>query len=527
MGLTSTLRCDVCVIGAGLAGCMAALEAAEEGRRVCLASTGPLFSGSSFSEGTWGLGCIAPDGPEMAEDLVQTILDVGCGMADEQLVRTLVGDIPDTLADLESRGVVLRMPDAPAEREYIPCFDHAHRLWRGLERASLKEVFTRELAEKGVILLSGCTLIDIVEEGQAQVGEPLGARGRIVGAVLYDSSAARFLAVGAAAIVLATGGLGGLWDHRLTRGDCLGNAQAIALAHGEELVNIEFSQIMPAVLTPRGPVVFNEKCFRYSELSIGVDRDLLDSRSMHGPFTSRLASRDVDLAIAHSSAPVTVSVNRLPEPAPEFIAAYRTWYGKATGLSLETPVELVHHAQASNGGILIAANGSCRLPGLFAAGECTGGMHGADRLGGLASASALVFGRRAGWSAGAYAREHGRGQRGFSVELEAAAGARAGAVDHALGRILDTHALVARTGEGLAEAGLELENLERSGRLPLIARQRLLSARALIAAMRARAESRGAHYRTDASESDPAQARPLAVSLASDGAPHAEPAVYR
>ncbi len=527
MELTSTLQCDVCVIGTGLAGCLAALEAAEAGGRVCLASTGPLFSGSSFFEGTWGLGCIAPDGPEMAEDLVQTILDVGCGVADEQLVRTFVGAIPGALADLESRGVSLRVPDASAEREYIPCFDHAHRLWRGLERASLKSVLTRELAEKSVALLSGCTLIDVVEEGQAQVGKPADGHSRVIGAVFYDSSKARFLAVSAAAIVLATGGLGGLWGHRLTRDDCLGSAQAVALAHGEELVNIEFLQIMPAVMTPKGPVVFNEKCFRYSELSREIGRDLLESRSMHGPFTSRLISRDVDLALASPSEPVTARVDRLPEPAPEFIGTYRTWYEEATGLSLETPVELHHFAHASNGGILIDGTGACKLPGLFAAGECAGGMHGADRIGGLASASALVFGRKAGRSADSYARDHGRDQREFSIRLEAGAGAEAGAVDCALGEMLDTHALVIRTGEGLMRAERELEKLERGEQLPLITRQRILSARATVAAMCARTESRGAHYRADFSESDPAQARPLAVSMASGGMLHIGPAVYR
>lgn len=527
MELISALHCDVCVIGAGLAGCMAALEAAEEGRRVCLASAGPLFSGSSFFEGTWGVGCIAPDGPEMAEDLVRTIVDVGYGMADDRLARTFVGGIPDALADLERRGVALRMPDAAAEREYIPCFDHAHRVWRGLERASLESVFARELAEQGVTLLSGCTLIDIIEEGQAQVGESIGTHSRVAGAVLYDSSETRVIAVSAAAIVLATGGLGGLWGHRLTRSDCLGNAQAIALAHGEELVNIEFLQIMPTVLAPKGPVVFNEKCFRYAELSIGIDRDLLDRRSMHGPFTSRLASRDVDLAIAQSSEPVTASVDRLPEPVPEFIAIYRDWYEGATGLALEAPVELVACAHASNGGILIDGEGSGRLPGLFAAGECTGGMHGADRIGGLASASALVFGRRAGRSAGIYAREHGREQRRFSVRFDPGTGEEARAVDRVLGRILDEHALIIRTGEGLMEAGRELENLERGGRFPLLTRQRILSARALVAVMRARTESRGAHYRADFPESDPAQARPLAVSLASEGMLRIEPVVYR
>ena len=77
MRLEPSIRCDVLVVGSGIAGCMSAICAAEDGARVCLASAGPLFSGSSFFEGTWGLGCIAPDGETDAEDLVATIMDVG------------------------------------------------------------------------------------------------------------------------------------------------------------------------------------------------------------------------------------------------------------------------------------------------------------------------------------------------------------------------------------------------------------------------------------------------------------------
>ena len=67
MELDPSITCDVLAVGSGIAGCMAAIRAAEAGARVCLASAGPLFSGSSFFEGTWGLGCIAPDGEADAE----------------------------------------------------------------------------------------------------------------------------------------------------------------------------------------------------------------------------------------------------------------------------------------------------------------------------------------------------------------------------------------------------------------------------------------------------------------------------
>lgn len=82
--------CDVLVSGSGIAGVIAAIEAGRAGARVVLASKGRLFSGSSFFPGTWGLGLIAPANADDGHDLMRTILDVGCGVADPALVETLV-----------------------------------------------------------------------------------------------------------------------------------------------------------------------------------------------------------------------------------------------------------------------------------------------------------------------------------------------------------------------------------------------------------------------------------------------------
>ena len=91
MRLKYSRHCDVLVVGSGIAGIMAALAAAVAGRSVILASSGPVFSGSSFYPGTWGLGLIGPENEADQEDLVQSILEVGCGMADEAMVRALCG----------------------------------------------------------------------------------------------------------------------------------------------------------------------------------------------------------------------------------------------------------------------------------------------------------------------------------------------------------------------------------------------------------------------------------------------------
>ena len=84
MHIESESSFDVVVVGGGIAGCCAAIEAARAGASVCLASASGVFSGSSFYPGTWGLGLVGPRDASDIDDMVETILHVGRGA---QLVR--------------------------------------------------------------------------------------------------------------------------------------------------------------------------------------------------------------------------------------------------------------------------------------------------------------------------------------------------------------------------------------------------------------------------------------------------------
>ena len=520
--------CDVLVVGSGIAGTMAALSAASQlgpGGTVLLASDGPVFSGSSFFPGTWGLGLIAPDGEQDQEDLVSTIMEVGCHVADEALVRSFVAGIQPSIDLLESWGLALKKPSgsARAQREYVPCFDHKHRLWRGIQRQPFVEAIGGRLSQSGVTTCRGWELLDLASPFQE------GNEGCEQGTATFfckstqDFSQVRFLAA-----VLCTGGTSSLYPRHLTSADCRATVHALAAQVGCDLVNLEFLQFMPGLVSPVRNVVFNEKTFRFMELPEAVVKDLggpertrqlLDQRSWHGPFTSRLESRLIDLQI-HQAGPRGLEMRpQLSEELPEFACTYFDWLQSATGTAADAPLQVAHYAHASNGGIRIDPWGATGVPGLFAAGECTGGMHGADRIGGLSSANGLVFGLRAGQAAAKFARQaagrrdHAAAGSGASAPLPSWTrwgSDSAQEAEEQMGRLMEQHCGIIRSEEGLATAQGAIDQLlshlqqslqpalrPQDAALARRTRLRLETAQLMLGAALERRQSRGSHYRVD------------------------------
>ena len=101
----------------------------------------------------------------------------------------------------------------------------------------------------------------------------------------------------------------------------------------------------------------------------------------------------------------------LRKAPPEFINTYFDWLREAKGLTMDDPIHIGVFAHAANGGVRIDPEAFTGVPGLFACGEVTGGMHGADRIGGLSTANGLVFGGKAGRSAAASCRRPCCGER--------------------------------------------------------------------------------------------------------------------
>ena len=539
---------DVLVVGAGLAGAACAIEAARAGARTMIVGAGDGLSGSSFYPGTWGLGLIGPEDAADARDLARTICHVGGGVADPELVQALVEGIAPAMAWIESLGVRLKCPTGAAtarEAAYIPCFDHKNRIWRGLEREPVGTALSRELARLGVRFERRLELVDLLRGSDGTPWDLSGdmlrsSAGRdirpVTGGVLFDHASGRLRAIPCRALVIATGGAAGVYPLRLTAGDVLSSATGIAVSHGCRTVNLEFIQLMPGLVSPKRGIVFNEKSFRFAVTIPALPRDLLEMRAAYGPFTSRLPSRAVDLAIAAAGSEGLALSYRFPqEGVPELVRDFCRWLELEHGIGPDRELWIAHYAHASNGGIAIDANGATSLPGLFACGEATGGMHGADRVGGLSSANCLVFGRRAGSAAARYAQgsfqspcaaEDDRILERARIRLDRHMGEPTDRVTileatRRLRNAMGAHAMVLRSAEGLEAALRDVSDLiERSVHpashsahdswsdpSPAADAARARSARLLgqlalahtmLEAMLARTESLGSHYRVDA-----------------------------
>lgn len=393
------------IIGAGIAGTIAARCVAESGIRAALVSSAKFFSGSSFYPGTWGFGLIGPKNEGDIDKLCEGIATIGQYTNYPSLTRHFASSILPSINELERYKVELQKPSANAQNqeEFIPCFDSEWRTWRGITQDSYKSALEVSIQDSQLDLFEYHELIDIVVENE-----------EVRGVVLFDAHAKRITTLSCKALILATGGFSGLFNRSLGSKLANGVAQGIMINKGALCTNLEFMQIMQGYCKPKSGIVFNEKIYKNISLttpqgddilqlyqenqSINVqdliypNQELLNERSKHGPFTCERISAIVDRAISSYVHRGVLAQFNSKDNTPEFVETYFSWLENSQGISRHDSIELAPYAHAANGGLLINEAAQTSLKGIWAAGEVTGGMHGADRIGGLASANALVFG---------------------------------------------------------------------------------------------------------------------------------------
>ena len=471
----------VLVLGAGLAGLSAALAAAP--RRVILVSPTALAHGcaSAWAQGGVAVALADDDSPELhAADTVAA----GAGLTDPAAARALTDAGPDAVRALAALGVPF---DRDVQGGFVQSLEAAHGRARvarvggdGAGRAITEAVAAAVLAAPHVEVWTGARARGLLQD----------AAGRVRGALVERDG--RLVRATAAAVVLATGGLGGLYavttDPAEVRGDGLGLA---ALA-GAGVLDPEFVQFHPTALdVGADPAPLLTEALRGEGARL-VDRD---GRAFMADYDPRgeLAPRDVVArAIARERAAgrgafldARQAVGAaFPEHFPAVYAACM-----AAGIDPRTaPAPVAPAAHYHMGGVAADLDGRTSRPGLYAAGEVAAtGVHGANRLASNSLLEAAVCGARAGRAAVAE-----RGPRTAPLPTAPAPDLPPRALAE-LRAAMSRDAGVMRDGAGLLRLLALVDRLEAAhGSAPPLVAARLVASGAL-----AREESRGAHARAD------------------------------
>jgi L-aspartate oxidase len=435
-----TTRCDLAVIGGGIAGLYAALCVGNEAD-VLLLSKGPLRSSASYLAQGGVAAAIAPgDSPELhAEDTVHA----GRGLCRESAVRELVGEAPARVADLGELGV-------PFDPE--PGLEGGHTRRRVLHVAG---------AATGKEILR--VLVDrVLEHPRIRVSEGETVRaisaadGRCTGVVTERRT------VEARATLVATGGAASLWARTTNPPGATGDGMAMAFHAGARLADLEFMQFHPTVLAENGLLL--------SEALRGEGAVLVDAEGHR--FTDELAPRDVVARAVGERGTALLDLRRIDRG--RFPGLMDALEREGFDPALE-PIPVSPAAHYTMGGIVTDLHGRTDVQGLYAAGECAcTGVHGANRLASNSLLECLVFGRRAALAALSDPAERGhvRGTVPVSKLPQATPQLR---------RAMWRDAGLVRDAAGLRRLAESPHLLAR-----LIARSAL-----------AREESRGGHFRAD------------------------------
>jgi len=461
--LRSQVATDVLVIGDGLAGSAAALEAARLGARVALVSAGP--ASSERAQGGIAAAVLPEDSPRL--HAIDT-LAAGAGLCDPDAVTMLTSAGPETVHWLESLGVRF---DGDAAREAAHSMARVLHLGGDQSGHTLMAFVHAAIDLEPRITRFTARLHALLGDGVCEGAEFSGG-----------------LTVYAGATILATGGYAGLYER--TTNSRLSNGKGIleAARAGAHVADLEFVQFHPTVFAGPHP-------FLITEALRGAGAHVVDAAGER--FIDELLPRDqVAVALAKHRGPAFISATHMDSELlrvsfPNFMRNCRH-----AGIDpLHEPVPIMPAAHYTMGGVSTDLDGRASVPGLFAAGECARtGVHGANRLASNSLLEAATFGRRAAAAATATAPIVGsasaRGHMWRRGELSLGE----------VRRVLDSAAGVLRSGRGLAR-GLRVLG---SGAGSATAADAAEMASMICSAALSRPLSLGAHQRLD-------QPAPIAV----------------
>lgn len=530
--IDNIVKTDVLIVGSGSAGMMAAIVAASKDVDVMVVTKGNAFrTGSSFYPVTHTLGfqgCAPFQKDRDFEKHYEDILKSGQGMCIPKLAQILVQEAHENIQYLKKIGAGV-YPVQKTSVESKPCFSSSIRTFR-LE--SLEKFGTSlQLAAKN-------NKIKIIED--IYIFALLTAGKKCHGALAINKKNEICLFLSGATI-LACGGGASTYLHNLNSSELIGDGYQLALDAGASLYNMEFIQFIFGICYPFR-FVLNQGAFKYGLKPLNNlnepfisdwiphwldEQKLINDRALHGPFTSRLATKyfdhafqnEVDSGRTNQRFSVFAKLNDVQNFKNDLrLSEWMKFLCRKSPQLLNGEIEVAHHAHAFNGGVYIDSFGETQVHGLFAVGELAAGPHGADRLGGNMMTSTLVFGNRAGKKAAAWAKKRKKKKNlrhwQETAEKEICNISRIDLkkmsdIKFEISRTMWRNAGIKRTGDGLIASEKSVLKFERlmSNDLKEFNKQHLWSrisfqnklktSRLILRSALLREESRGGHYRHD------------------------------
>ncbi len=518
---------DVLIIGAGGAGCRAAISASDSNLEITIITKDILGKAHTvMAEGGMNAALANLDPEDKSEIHGKDTCSAGAYLNDQRLVEILAKDSIDRVLDLENFGAIFsRTPDGLIMQRPFGHQTYRRTCYAGDRTGhEILSTVAEELRRRDIRINEELFATSILRDGN-----------QVAGVTVLDIRRGRFLVYRAKSVVMAAGGAGRIYSVTTNAQADVGSGYAMAYKAGVELVDMEQFQFHPtgAAFPPaargrlvtegvrgEGGILLNKNGERFMkrynpqllELS---GRDEV-ARSIATEIREGRGTDNEAVFLDVSFLPSRIIEERLPTMLDDFLDI---------GIDIRNePMEVTPTAHHVMGGLKIDSKTATNLTGLFAAGEVAGGVHGGNRLGGNALAAGQVFGKIAGDSAAHYASkkkipkldrqqietEYSR----ITTPLKREEGLYPSSELKKLQRIMWDKAGIFRNEQDLKAvlAFLQKEQKQLAQKLAVKNKQTryntdwisalelsdmLIVAEMLVQSALMRKESRGAHYRTD------------------------------
>jgi succinate dehydrogenase/fumarate reductase flavoprotein subunit len=539
---------DVLIVGAGGAGMYAAISAARQGASVLLLDKGLIGRGGATVMAQMTVAAaLGHEEPDDCAAHLRDTLEAGRGLCNEELAELLCYDGPERILEMEEWGTRWARAGDRIRQEIAPGHSRKRCCYVDFLNTgpAVAATLRRKVSELATIRrLSNIAVVDLVIKD-----------GRAVGAIGLNLADGEFVACHAKAIILAAGGLTKIYERNSASSNMGGEAYALALWAGAELIDMEFVQFFPiGHLAPRlvgmDPIMWDP--FRYKLGGKLLNGSFVEFVDRYGAvdFGKYTATRDIaayailkEVEAGRGSPHRGAYLDFRHIPEMQLRAAFGPVIDRllSNGIDLtKTPVEVGPTAHYHMGGIRVNARMETCIQGLYAAGEAVGGANGANRLSGNAITEAFVFGARAGACAAKQAKTmSGSGDPELAdIALDRIAsmplrGSKRGTapvgLQAELQKLMWEKAGPFRTGEKLSQALARIRKM-RERELPdaeiatdrafnmdlqdwFELRAMLTTAEAVVTSALSRTESRGAHQREDYPNPDPLYLRNQVLQL--------------